>query len=52
MILSSRCRDRTSIVFGSFLLPARPATIPDHAAHASVTTTEFGMVRRLYHERC
>src|SRR5689334_13500636 len=34
MILSSRCRDRTSIVNGSFLLPARPATIPDHAAHA------------------
>src|SRR5579883_1112806 len=34
MILSSRCRDRTSIVFGSFLLPARPATIPDHAAYA------------------
>src|SRR3954451_24441782 len=34
MILSSRCRDRTSIVNGSFLLPARPATIPDHVAHA------------------
>src|SRR5262249_28628992 len=34
MILSSRCRDRTSIVFGSFLLPARPATVPDHAARA------------------
>src|SRR6516165_10831576 len=34
MILSSRCRDRTSIVFGSFLLPARPATIPEHGAHA------------------
>src|SRR5919202_7110562 len=34
MILSSRCRDRTSIVYGSFLLPARPATIPDHAARA------------------
>src|SRR5262249_44505215 len=34
MILSSRCRDRTSIVFGSFLLPARPATLPARAAYA------------------
>jgi hypothetical protein len=34
MILSSRCRDRTSIVLGSFLLPTRPVTIPDHVARA------------------
>src|SRR3954470_7845053 len=33
MILSSRCRDRTSI-FGSFLLPTRPVTVPDHVARA------------------
>src|SRR3954452_13306162 len=34
MILSSRCRDRTSIVLGSFLLPTWPVTIPDHVARA------------------
>src|SRR3954468_18396790 len=34
MILSSRCRDRTSIVLGSFLLPTRAVTIPDHDARA------------------
>src|SRR5436305_5461743 len=34
MILSSRCRDRTSIVLGSFLLPAKHATNPHNAAHA------------------
>src|SRR6187402_624272 len=33
MILSSRCRDRTSIS-GSFLLPTRPVTVPDHVARA------------------
>jgi hypothetical protein len=33
MMLSSRCRDRTSIS-GSFLLPTRPVTVPDHVARA------------------
>src|SRR5271170_3880407 len=36
MILSSRCRDRTSIVYGSFLLPARPAAAPGERARAQL----------------
>jgi hypothetical protein len=45
MILSSRCRERTSIVNGSFLLPSRPATVPGHMPGRSVTTAELGIIR-------